>query len=69
MNLYEIWAEGYAATGQSGSAQLIGHSSGDSFREACDRFFRFDGLYDSKRLTYWGCRLFESEAQARRNFG
>lgn len=35
---YEIWIEGYAATGESGSAHFIGKSFGKDFRDACIGF-------------------------------
>ncbi len=31
---YEIWMEGYAATGESSGAQLIGDGEGNTFDEA-----------------------------------
>lgn len=35
---FEIWAEGYAATGESGIAQKIGVSKGKSFNDAVKNF-------------------------------
>jgi len=34
MKEYEIWVEGYAATGERGTASMIGKSFGDSFDTA-----------------------------------
>lgn len=34
---YEIWSEGYAATGEHGTATFHGKSKGRSFKEACIR--------------------------------
>jgi hypothetical protein len=67
--IYEIWAEGFAATGERGEAQLLGRCYGNSFREACINQFIGNKLFDSSRLTYWGCKLFDNENAARRSFG
>ena len=70
---FEIWSEGFAATGERGSAQLVGAASGLTFREACANFAledeAFAEYFDSERLTFWGCRLFTNENDARRSFG
>lgn len=87
---FEVWMEGYAATGEHGTAQLIGKTMARSFTEAChilactqylehikkvhgpnyneyDNPERWD--YDTDRKSYWGCRFFETEAEARKSFG
>lgn len=38
MTEYEIWIEGFAATGQHQKAHLIGKSKGNTFKEACENF-------------------------------
>jgi len=38
MKEYEIWIEGYSATGESGIANFIGKASGNTFVEACNNF-------------------------------
>lgn len=38
MKEYEIWSEGYSATGESSTAHYYGKSFGDSFIEACQNF-------------------------------
>lgn len=35
MKEFEIWIEGYAATGESSSASYLGKAKGNTFREAC----------------------------------
>lgn len=71
--LYEIWAEGYAATGGCSGATLLGRIRGENFKDACKKLANKDlafGLYfDEKRMTYWGCSLFDNEADARKSFG
>ena len=71
MREYKIWSEGYAATGNSSGAVYHGVGFGKTFKEACSRFFALDrtGNYNENSLTYWGCRLYEHESQARRSFG
>ncbi len=67
---WEIWAEGYRATGESSRAQRVGEAWGITFKQACQRFYaETDDNYDPNRNTYWGCRLFPSEAEARKSFG
>ena len=70
--LYEIWCEGYRATGESGGATLMGTSRAGNFRDACISFFagRRDGFnFNVDHLTYWGCSLYPDEAHAAVSFG
>lgn len=72
LKTYDIWVEGYRITGDSGEAHIIGQAQGHTFREACDSFFSHSDsskLYNSQRLSYWGCRLYDNELQARASFG
>jgi hypothetical protein len=75
--IYEIWAEGFRATGESGRAKYIDTVAADTLDEAvaiavsrlpADRQKLFkrdqDGMW-----TEWGCRVFGSEDAARRSFG
>ena len=76
---YEIWVEGYAATGSYGEAQKIGEAEADSFDEAVqiiDEEIKHDGrdfgeLRHEKtgHWSFWGCRLFDNENDARASFG
>lgn len=70
---YEVWMEGYLATGMEGipqGATLVGEVEADSFKDACDLFYGNDTFhYNPQRLTYWGCKLFDNEQDARKNFG
>jgi hypothetical protein len=71
--LFHVWSEGFAATGQSSPAIYHGTGSGRNFREACDNLAEkrpeFKKYYDPEHMTYWGCRLFDNETDARRSFG
>jgi len=87
---YEVWSEGYRATGESGDATLHGKAKARNFGQACDIVFCKERLewiekvndpsyvqyedysrwdYDSSAKSYWGCRLFWNEVDARRSFG
>lgn len=70
---YSVWVEGYMATGESGKAFVYATSTGRTFKEACDNLAEnnptFSGYYNPGRLTYWGCRLYDNEMQARASFG
>jgi len=71
--VYAIWMEGFRVMEGDGTASLLGHVYAKSFQEACDNWAKthedFRQLYDPARLTYWGCKLFDNEEEARRNYG
>jgi len=71
--IYEIWSEGYSATGDSSSAIHHGQAEGASFQEACENFAwvhpLFSKYFNKERMTYWGCGLFNEEKVARKTFG
>lgn len=80
MKEFEIWSEGYAATGERGTAYFHGKAKGETFEEACKNFRDSDGeplgldLNEDGSLRYdrpsiWACRLFDNEADARKSFG
>lgn len=69
MPKFQIWSEGYKATGEAQKACPQGSVEANSFQEACDELFLDNQSYDSERLTIWGCRLFDNEDAAREAFG
>ena len=77
MKAYEIWMEGYAATQESETAQYVGSVEARSFKDACIKFSKteeavekqWEEFFDSENLSYWGCRLFDNEADSRKTFG
>lgn len=69
MTEYEIWSEGYAASGDRGGASLHGTATANSFAEACEIVLSGDFNFNKEQLTYWGCRLFGKETDARKTFG
>lgn len=66
---YEIWSEGYMCTGGRSCAIYLGCEEADTFQEACEKHFADDKLFESNSLTYWGCKLYDNEADARKCFG
>lgn len=72
---FEVWSEGYQATGDSGDATFHGRFKGRDFREAVAAYR--DSLTDPHsikcvdldRMTLWVCRFFDNEVDARKAFG
>ena len=64
LNEYDIWLEGYAATGEHGTATYLGKHKGRNFQDACMRYWMKSHLeqiekddehgeyYDTKRWDY-----------------
>lgn len=74
--LFDIWVEGYCATGNESEAQYLGSVTAVSFREAVKKWAQqnpgaviTDTSVATDEFRYWGCRLFESEEKARLAFG
>lgn len=71
--IFDVWLEGFAVTGQQGQAQYLGRFAGADFKEACQHAVQVLGMdeqsYDSERNTYWGCRFFDNARDARAMFG
>lgn len=68
MSRFEIWHQGYRATGESQPHGKLGMTWGTDFKDACRRFFsrRDDKSYfDAERNTYWERTLYPTEAEAR----
>ncbi len=71
---FEIWSEGYRATGQSAGAHFHGRAFGRNFKEACINFAKMnpefaDFFNPEPYPRYWGCRLFDNRADAQARFG
>lgn len=73
MKEFNIWMEGYQALGNNATASYLGTYSGKDFRDACIKWASSNSergqLYDRIRNTYWGCRLFDNEIDAKAKFG
>jgi Zn/Cd-binding protein ZinT len=71
---YEVWSEGYAATGESAGARFHGKFKGATFKDAVESYINTLSpdsrkSFNGERLTYWGCRFFDNEQDARKSFG
>lgn len=64
MKNYAVWSEGFRATGGSGQPFYHGIMEATSFKDACRKAFENVTAYNLARNTYWGCRLFDNEADA-----
>jgi hypothetical protein len=51
MKLYEIWMEGYSATGEYGTASKIGTGTGNTFDEAVLDYMKKNPDHGIKRNT------------------
>lgn len=69
MQTFEVWRSGYRITGNADTAKCLGTVLADDFQHACDLVLDGDRYYDSERLTWWGCKLHDNEADARKSFG
>lgn len=73
MKIFEIWSEGYIIQGNKSTAIYFGREKAETFKEACDNFAKitpnFAEYYNPKKMTFWGCRLFDNETDARKSFG
>jgi hypothetical protein len=69
---FEVWMEGYLATGMEGvpaPAQRLGSADAETFAGACLIVCAGMESFDTNRMAIWGCRLFDNEAQAREFYG
>lgn len=72
---FDLWMEGYICTGQSSGAEFLGTFTASSFIEACDKWAETLGdekeYYSKKgdKAWFWGCRIYDNEADARKSFG
>jgi len=75
MKKFQIWTEGYSATGQSSKAHYHSEVEAETFCDAVKVYRdsltdeRSKNCIDLNRLTFWGCRFFDNESDARKSFG
>lgn len=73
MKKFYVWIEGFAATGESQTAQFLGSFEGETFINACKKAMvekEWDmSCYDENKNTYWACQFFDNEKEARASFG
>jgi len=69
MMTFEVWAEGFQITGNSGTHRLMGKAEGTNFHAACVKLLQDDQYFSEERLTYWGCQLYSNASDAAKVFG
>lgn len=72
--MWEIWSEGYIVSGDSSEATYHGNYEGETFKEAVETWIKTLSpnsapVVDLENLSFWGCRLFDNERDARKSFG
>lgn len=71
---YDIWCEGFRATGQSRKAWFVGSVVGVDFKDACRNYSKAHPEANIKEwgtnaIGIWGCQFFPTEEEARKSFG
>lgn len=79
---FDIWTEGYLATGMEGiparAQKLASNIEADNFINAVKKWYksepdassRFGDLSIRDNKAYiWGCRIFDNETDARKSYG
>jgi hypothetical protein len=72
MKKWDVWMEGYSATGEHARAELCGRFKGKTFADACKEWAKTlaqPEFFNFGELTYWGRRLFKTEHAARKFCG
>lgn len=73
MGVYNLWMEGFACTGNFGTAQPLGLVEAETFESAVKKRMAIypdsEKYFNPEKLTYWGCGIFDNEADARKVFG
>lgn len=73
MKKFSIWTEGYNATGDKCTAKYYGDHKGHNLKEAIYNFGHSLSVdsrvyIDFDNLTFWGCKIFDNESDARKAF-
>ena len=71
MHLWEIWSEGYAATGEFCPHYRVGEARGEDFIDACHNWFKEhpSTTYNPESNRDWGMRLFPTHDEAKQFLG
>lgn len=75
MRKFEIWVEGFITMDGDSRAWKEGEQEAETFEEACDLYAESHPLFkqyyrkQDGQPIYWGCSLFDNEADARKSFG
>lgn len=71
---WEVWMEGYRATGERGTHHCLGDARAISFATAClivikEQHPELEKHFDARANKVWGCQLFDNATDAARSFG
>lgn len=74
---WDIWSEGYRATGEHATAKLVASGiEAETFQDAVLQWADspaawedMDRHFNRETLVYWNCRFFPTEDEARRSHG
>jgi hypothetical protein len=71
MKKWNIWIEGYSATGAYEKHRKIATAEAETFREAVIKFSKTEeakgyGNFNEERLSFWACRVHDNAADAAR---
>jgi len=69
---FDVWSEGFRATGDSAPAHFHGVVEAPTFDDACDIVGaqpNWKRYYNSTQKTIYACKMFDNEADARRRYG
>lgn len=75
MKKWQVWSEGFKDMGGQQPAAFHGEFEAETFKGAVKAFRNsLTDEYSIKcididRLTFWGCRFYDNECDARKNFG
>ena len=67
MPSFDVWLEGYDATGDYSPDRYFGNYSARTFKSACVKAMRDNGFleedikqyYNRRKNTFWGCRFYD----------
>lgn len=70
---WDIWMEGFQLSHDDVTtpASYIGNADAPTFQDAVWKWFckNPSNSFDEITMTFWGCRLFPTETEARKSFG
>lgn len=69
---FQVWMEGFHVMEGRGKAEFLGTYEGETFQEACQKATDAHpglGNYNKEENSIWGCRLYDNEIDARKNYG
>ena len=69
---FQLWQEGFRMKGAENEATYLGEFEGNNFDDACLNWAKQSSSmahYKNRPPRFWGCRIFDNEADARKNFG